>query len=36
MVTRYRDRLISQGVVVVKFTDSRVSRNWSGGLLDPN
>jgi len=36
MVTRYRDRLISQGVVVAKFTGSRVSSNWSGGLLDPN
>jgi predicted deacylase len=36
MVTRYRDRLISQGAVVAKFTGSRVSRNWSGGLLDPN
>lgn len=36
MVTRYRDRLISQGVVVAKFTGSRVSQNWSGGLLDPN
>ena len=36
MVTRYRDRLISQGVVVAKFTGSRVSRNWRGGLLDPN
>ncbi|NWA08536.1 succinylglutamate desuccinylase/aspartoacylase domain-containing protein [Pseudomonas gingeri] len=36
MVTRYRDRLVSQGMVVAKFTGSRVSRNWSGGLLDPN
>ncbi|WP_131108249.1 succinylglutamate desuccinylase/aspartoacylase family protein [Pseudomonas sp. Sample_10] len=36
MVTRYRDRLIPQGAVVAKFTGSRVSRNWSGGLLDPN
>lgn len=35
MVTRYRDRLISQGVVVAKFTGNRVSRNWHGGLLDP-
>ncbi|AWM92947.1 succinylglutamate desuccinylase [Pseudomonas sp. 31-12] len=36
MVTRYRDRLVSQGMVVAKFTGSRISRNWSGGLLDPN
>ena len=36
MVTRYRDRLIPQGAVVAKFTGSQVSRNWSGGLLDPN
>lgn len=36
MVTRYRDRLVSQGMVVAKFTGSQVSRNWSGGLLDPN
>jgi predicted deacylase len=36
LVTRYRDRLISQGMGVAKFTGSRVSRNWSGGLLDPN
>ncbi|MHC8400338.1 M14 family zinc carboxypeptidase [Pseudomonas sp. MDT1-17] len=36
MVTRNRDRLVSQGMVVAKFTGSRVSRNWSGGLLDPN
>jgi predicted deacylase len=36
MVTRYRDRLISQGAVVAKFTGTRTSRNWSGGLLDPN
>lgn len=36
MVTRYRDRLVSQGMVVAKFTGNRTSRNWSGGLLDPN
>lgn len=36
MVTRYRDRLISQGAVVAKFTGSQVSRHWRGGLLDPN
>ncbi|MGF6127529.1 putative deacylase [Pseudomonas frederiksbergensis] len=36
MVTRYRDRLVSQGMVVAKFTGSRESRHWSGGLLDPN
>lgn len=31
-----RDRLVSQGMVVAKFTGSRISRNRSGGLLDPN
>lgn len=36
MVTRYRDRLVAKGMVVAKFTGSRVSRNWNGGLLDPN
>lgn len=36
MVTRHRDRLVCQGMVVAKFTGSQVSRNWSGGLLDPN
>ncbi|RKS27297.1 hypothetical protein BJ917_0135 [Pseudomonas sp. WPR_5_2] len=36
LVTRYRDRLISQGMGVAKFTGHRLSRNWSGGLLDPN
>ncbi|MNH33636.1 Succinylglutamate desuccinylase / Aspartoacylase family protein [compost metagenome] len=36
LVTRYRDRLISQGMGVAKFTGTRRSRNWSGGLLDPN
>ncbi|ALI04735.1 aminoalkylphosphonate N-acetyltransferase [Pseudomonas sp. FW306-02-F02-AA] len=36
MVTRYRDRLVQQGMVVAKFTGTRVSCNWSGGLLDPN
>ena len=36
LVTRYRDRLIAQGMAVAKFTGSRVSRNWRGGLLDPN
>lgn len=36
LVTRFRDRLIAQGMGVAKFTGSRVSRNWSGGLLDPN
>ncbi|HEF4760870.1 TPA: succinylglutamate desuccinylase/aspartoacylase family protein [Pseudomonas putida] len=36
LVTRYRDRLISQGMAVAKFTGSRLSKNWSGGLLDPN
>ncbi|WCM48704.1 succinylglutamate desuccinylase/aspartoacylase family protein [Pseudomonas sp. WJP1] len=36
MVTRYRDRLIARGMGVAKFTGSRLSRHWSGGLLDPN
>jgi predicted deacylase len=36
LVTRYRDRLIAQGMGVAKFTGSRMSRHWSGGLLDPN
>lgn len=36
MVTRYRDRLVPQGMVVAKFTGSQVSRNWNGGLLDPD
>ncbi|UVJ43065.1 succinylglutamate desuccinylase/aspartoacylase family protein [Pseudomonas sp. LS1212] len=35
MVTRYRDRLVPQGAVVAKFTGSRLSSNWAGGLLDP-
>jgi predicted deacylase len=35
MVTRYRDRLVPQGAVVAKFTGSRQSQNWAGGLLDP-
>lgn len=35
MVTRYRDRLVPQGAVVAKFTGSRVSANWAGGVLDP-
>lgn len=36
LVTRYRDRLIAQGMGVAKFTGSRLSRHWRGGLLDPN
>ncbi len=36
LVTRHRDRLIAQGSVVAKFTGSRGSHNWTGGLLDPN
>ncbi|WP_419736310.1 succinylglutamate desuccinylase [Pseudomonas sp. COR18] len=36
MLTRHRDRLVPQGMVVAKFTGSRLSRNWAGGLLDPN
>jgi uncharacterized protein len=36
MVTCYRDRLIGQGMVVAKFTGTRISRHWRGGLLDPN
>lgn len=34
-VTRYRDRLVPQGAVVAKFTGSRPSDSWSGGVLDP-
>jgi len=34
-VTRYRDRLVPQGVVVAKFTGSKPSDSWSGGVLDP-
>jgi predicted deacylase len=36
MLTCARDRFISQGMGVAKFTGTRLSRNWSGGLLDPN
>jgi predicted deacylase len=36
LITCYRDRLISQGMGVAKFTGTRLSQNWSGGLLDPN
>ncbi len=36
MVTRYRDRVVSRGMVVAKLTGSRTSRHWNGGLLDPN
>lgn len=36
LVTCCRDRFISQGMGVAKFTGTRPSRNWSGGLLDPN
>jgi predicted deacylase len=36
LVTRYRDRLIARGMGVAKFTGSRQSRHWNGGLLDPN
>ena len=35
LVTRYRDRLIAQGMGVAKFTGSRLSRNWSGGCWTP-
>ncbi|KAA0943526.1 MULTISPECIES: succinylglutamate desuccinylase/aspartoacylase family protein [unclassified Pseudomonas] len=35
MVTRHRERLVAQGSVVAKFTGSRVSESWSGGVLDP-
>lgn len=34
-VTRYRDRLVPQGAVVAKFTGSKPSDSWSGGVLDP-
>ncbi|QXI30863.1 succinylglutamate desuccinylase/aspartoacylase domain-containing protein [Pseudomonas vanderleydeniana] len=36
MLTRHRDRLVPQGMVVAKFTGRRLSRHWTGGLLDPN
>jgi len=35
LVTHSRDRLIPQGTVVAKFTGSKPSENWSGGVLDP-
>ena len=35
MVTGHRERLVSQGAVVAKFTGSRVSDSYSGGVLDP-
>ncbi len=35
LVTRHRERLVSQGSVVAKFTGTRLSQNWSGGVLDP-
>ncbi|MGE8191157.1 OprD family outer membrane porin, partial [Pseudomonas sp. NPDC086278] len=31
----YRDRLIGQGMGVAKFTGTRISRHWNGGMLDP-
>ncbi|MGE8186237.1 succinylglutamate desuccinylase [Pseudomonas sp. NPDC086278] len=36
LVTRYRDRLIGQGMGVAKFTGTRISRHWNGGMLDPD
>jgi predicted deacylase len=35
MVTRHRERLVAQGAVVAKFTGSRLSDSYSGGVLDP-
>jgi len=35
MVTRHRERLVAQGSVVAKFTGTRLSDSYSGGVLDP-
>jgi hypothetical protein len=35
MVTRHRERLVAQGAVVAKFTGTRLSDSYSGGVLDP-
>ncbi|MGR3885570.1 succinylglutamate desuccinylase [Pseudomonas sp. 1152_12] len=35
MVTGHRERLVAQGAVVAKFTGTRLSDSYSGGVLDP-
>jgi predicted deacylase len=35
MVTAHRERLVAQGSVVAKFTGTRLSASYSGGVLDP-
>ncbi|MBC3239412.1 succinylglutamate desuccinylase/aspartoacylase family protein [Pseudomonas lurida] len=35
MITRHRERLVAQGSVVAKFTGTRLSDSYSGGVLDP-
>ncbi|MDL2185751.1 succinylglutamate desuccinylase/aspartoacylase family protein [Pseudomonas sp. ChxA] len=35
MVTGHRERLVAQGSVVAKFTGTRLSDSYSGGVLDP-
>ena len=35
MVTRHRERRVAQGAVVAKFTGTRLSDSYSGGVLDP-
>jgi predicted deacylase len=35
MVTGHRERLVAQGSVVAKFTGTRLSEGYSGGVLDP-
>jgi len=35
MVTGHRERLVAQGAVVAKFTGTRLSASYSGGVLDP-
>ncbi|MGY2402689.1 succinylglutamate desuccinylase [Pseudomonas sp. SDO5271_S396] len=35
LVTGHRERLVAQGAVVAKFTGTRLSEGYSGGVLDP-
>lgn len=35
MVTSHRERLVAKGSVVAKFTGTRLSDSYSGGVLDP-
>lgn len=35
MLTAHRERLVAQGAVVAKFTGTRLSDSYSGGVLDP-